>query len=75
MNIRGIPMLDINGSSFAMGIQFEGHRVLGDIEHAAMPYFEQGAEKIDHICAVASRHGRDCRAASVERTPESGRPL
>lgn len=68
MNIRVIPRLDIKGPNLVKGIHFEGLRVLGKPEHFARHYFEQGADELIYMDAVASLYGRNSLEAIVERT-------
>ena len=68
MNIRIIPRLDIKGPNLVKGIHFEGLRVLGKPENFARHYFEQGADELIYMDAVASLYGRNSLAAIVERT-------
>jgi imidazole glycerol-phosphate synthase subunit HisF len=68
MNLRIIPRLDIKGPNLVKGIHFEGLRVLGKPENFARHYFEQGADELIYMDAVASLYGRNSLAAIVERT-------
>ena len=68
MNIRVIPRLDIKGPNLVKGIQFEGLRVLGKPEHFARVYYEQGADELIYMDAVASLYGRNSLLDIVERT-------
>lgn len=68
MNIRIIPRLDIKGPNLVKGIHFEGLRVLGKPENFARHYFEQGADELIYMDAVASLYGRNSLEAIVERT-------
>jgi cyclase len=68
MNIRIIPRLDIKGPNLVKGIHFEGLRVLGKPENFARYYFEQGADELIYMDAVASLYGRNSLGAIVERT-------
>lgn len=68
MNIRVIPRLDIKGPNLVKGIHLEGLRVLGKPEHFARAYFEQGADELIYMDAVASLYGRNSLQAIVERT-------
>jgi cyclase len=68
VNIRIIPRLDIKGPNLVKGIHFEGLRVLGKPENFARHYFEQGADELIYMDAVASLYGRNSLAAIVERT-------
>jgi cyclase len=68
MNLRIIPRLDIKGPNLVKGIHFEGLRVLGKPENFARHYFEQGADELIYMDAVASLYGRNSLGAIVERT-------
>jgi len=68
VNIRIIPRLDIKGPNLVKGIHLEGLRVLGKPEHFARHYFEQGADELIYMDAVASLYGRNSLEAIVERT-------
>ena len=68
MNIRIIPRLDIKGPNLVKGIHFEGLRVLGKPENFARHYFEQGADELIYMDAVASLYGRNSLAPIIERT-------
>jgi imidazole glycerol-phosphate synthase subunit HisF len=68
MNIRIIPRLDIKGPNLVKGIHFEGLRVLGKPEHFARYYYENGADELIYMDAVASLYGRNSLLDIVERT-------
>lgn len=68
MNIRIIPRLDIKGPNLVKGIHFEGLRVLGKPERFARYYYEQGADELIYLDAVASLYGRNSLLEIVERT-------
>ncbi len=68
MNIRIIPRLDIKGPNLVKGVQFEGLRVLGKPEQFARYYYEQGADELIYMDAVASLYGRNSLRDIVERT-------
>jgi cyclase len=50
------------------GIHFEGLRVLGKPEEFARHYYEQGADELIYMDAVASLYGRNSLLDMVERT-------
>ncbi len=54
VNIRIIPRLDIKGPNLVKGIHFEGLRVLGKPERFARYYYENGADELIYMDAVAS---------------------
>jgi cyclase len=66
--IRVIPRLDIKGPNLVKGIHFEGLRVLGKPEDFARFYYENGADELIYIDAVASLYGRNSLVDIVERT-------
>lgn len=68
MHVRIIPRLDIKGPNLVKGVHFEGLRVLGKPEAFARRYYEQGADELIYMDAVASLYGRNSLAAIVERT-------
>lgn len=68
--LRVIPRLEIKGENLVKGIQFEGIRVLGKPEWFARAYYEEGADELLFIDAVASLYGRNNLAEIVRRTAE-----
>jgi len=68
MNIRIIPRLDIKGPNLVKGIHFEGLRVLGKPENFARYYYENGADELIYMDAVASLYGRNSLLEIVEKT-------
>ena len=68
MTIRIIPKLDIKGPNLVKGIHFEGLRVLGKPEQFARYYYENGADELIYMDAVASLYGRNSLLNIVERT-------
>ncbi len=68
MYIRIIPRLDIKGPNLVKGINFEGLRVLGKPEDFARHYYENGADELIYMDAVASLYGRNSLFDIVERT-------
>ncbi len=68
MNIRIIPRLDIKGPNLVKGIRFEGLRVLGKPEYFARHYYENGADELLYMDAVASLYGRNSLLDIVEKT-------
>src|SRR5213076_37765 len=67
-NIRIIPRLDIKGPNLVKGIHLEGLRVLGKPEFFARHYYEQGADELLYVDAVASLYNRNSLLQIVERT-------
>lgn len=68
MNVRIIPRLDIKGPNLVKGIHLEGLRVLGKPEYFARYYYENGADELIYMDAVASLYGRNSLLEIVERT-------
>ena len=68
MNIRVIPRLDIKGPNLVKGVHMEGLRVLGKPERFARYYYEQGADELIYMDAVASLYGRNSLLHIVEKT-------
>lgn len=68
MNVRIIPRLDIKGPNLVKGIRFEGLRVLGKPESFARYYYENGADELIYMDAVASLYGRNSLLDIVEKT-------
>lgn len=66
--IRIIPRLDIKGPNIVKGIQFEGLRVLGKPEHFARYYYENGADELIYMDAVASLYGRNSLIDIIRKT-------
>lgn len=69
-NLRLIARLDIKGPNLIKGIQFEGVRVVGDPQSFARRYYQQGADEILYMDAVASLYGRETMEDIVRRTAE-----
>ena len=67
MNIRIIPKLDIKGPNLVKGIHFEGLRVLGKPEDFARFYYENGADELFYMDAVASLYGRNSLLEIVQK--------
>jgi imidazole glycerol-phosphate synthase subunit HisF len=68
MNVRITPRLDIKGPNLVKGIRFEGLRVLGKPEDFARFYYENGADELIYMDAVASLYGRNSLHNIIERT-------
>lgn len=69
-NVRLIPRLDIKGPNLIKGIHLEGVRVIGDPNEFARKYYEEGADEILYIDAVASLYGRDNLVDIVRHTTQ-----
>jgi cyclase len=68
LSIRIIPRLDIKGPNLVKGIHLEGLRVLGKPEHFARYYYENGADELFYMDAVASLYGRNSLTEIIEKT-------
>jgi cyclase len=68
MNLRIIPRLDIKGPNLVKGIRLEGLRVLGKPEHFARYYYENGADELFYMDAVASLYGRNSLVEIIRST-------
>lgn len=58
-NIRLIPRLDIKGANLIKGIHLEGLRVIGDPNEYAVKYYNNGADELIFMDAVASLYERN----------------
>ncbi|MFH1058082.1 MAG: imidazole glycerol phosphate synthase cyclase subunit [Pseudomonadota bacterium] len=68
MSVRIIPRLDIKGPNLVKGVHLEGLRVLGKPERFARHYYEQGADELFYMDAVASLYERNSLLDIIERT-------
>ncbi len=68
MSVRIIPRLDIKGPNLVKGIHLEGLRVLGKPEQFARHYYENGADELFYMDAVASLYGRNSLVEIIENT-------
>jgi cyclase len=68
MSLRVIARLDIKGPNLVKGIHLEGLRVLGKPEDFAAHYYEQGADELIYMDAVASLYQRNSLLEIVRRT-------
>jgi len=68
MSVRIIPRLDIKGPNLVKGIHMEGLRVLGKPEQFARFYYENGADELFYMDAVASLYGRNSLLDMVNKT-------
>ena len=66
--MRVIGRLDIKGPNLVKGVHLEGLRVLGQPEHFARFYAEQGADELLYMDVVASLYGRNSLNDMIERT-------
>ena len=68
MVMRIIPRLDIKGPNLVKGVQLEGLRVLGKPWWFARHYYEQGADELIYMDAVASLYDRNSLLHFVKQT-------
>lgn len=69
-NLRLIARLDIKGPHLIKAIQLEGVRKVGDPNEFARRYYDQGADEILYMDAVASLYDREMLLKIVERTAQ-----
>ncbi len=69
-NLRLIARLDVKGPHLIKGIQLEGVRKIGDPHEFAVRYYNEGADEIIYMDAVASLYDRDMLLKLVERTAQ-----
>lgn len=69
--IRLIPRLDIKGANLIKGIKLEGLRKLGSPNEFARAYYEQGADELLYMDAVASLYGRNSLTELIKETVKS----
>ena len=70
-NLRLIPRLDIKGPNLIKGIHLEGLRVIGDPQEYATQYYNEGADELIYIDAVASLYQRNNLTDIVRRTAQN----
>jgi cyclase len=58
-NVRLIARLDIKGPNLIKVIHLEGLRIIGPPNEYALKYYEQGADELIYMDAVASLYGRN----------------
>ena len=66
-----IPRLDIKGPNLIKGIHLEGLRVIGDPQEYATQYYNEGADELIYIDAVASLYQRNNLTDIVRRTAQN----
>jgi cyclase len=64
---RIIPCLDVKDGRVVKGVQFRGHRAVGDIVEHAMRYREEGADELVFYDIGASAEGRSLDTEWVRR--------
>lgn len=68
---RIIARLDIKGDRLIKSVQLDGVRVVGDPRESAQRYYQQGADELLFMDAVASLYGRNHLAEVIRYTAES----
>jgi len=69
-NFRIMVRMDIKGPHLIKGIHLEGLRKIGDPQAFAQRYYDEGADELIYMDAVASLYGRNNLSEIVERTAE-----
>ena len=67
-NTRLIARLDIKGPNLIKGVHLEGLRVIGNSQDYAYRYYEQGADELLYMDAVASLYGRNHLAEIIKNS-------
>ena len=70
MSLRLIARLDIKGEKLIKGVHLEGLRKIGEPNQFARKYFEQGADEIIYMDAVASLYGRNHLSNLIRQSAE-----
>jgi len=65
-NTRLIARLDIKGPNLIKGVHLEGLRVIGNPQDFAYRYYQQGADELIYMDAVASLYGRNHLARIIK---------
>ena len=65
-NKRLIARLDIKGPNLIKGVHLEGLRVIGNPQDYAYRYYQQGADELIYMDAVASLYGRNHLAEIIK---------
>lgn len=69
--IRLIARLDIKGPNLIKGINLEGLRVIGPPNEFALMYYQQGADELIYMDAVASLYGRNSLGEIVQSAAQN----
>lgn len=67
-NTRLIARLDVKGANLIKGVHLEGLRVIGDPQDCAYRYYQQGADELIYMDAVASLYGRNHLAEIIKES-------
>lgn len=70
-NVRIISRLDIKGPNLIKGVHLEGLRVVGNPNEFAYNYYEEGADELIFMDAVASLYGRNQLREIIEQATEN----
>ena len=68
--LRIISRLDVKNETVVKGIHFEGLRVVGNPIKMATKYYQEGADEIIYVDAVASLYGRNSILDIVNKSAE-----
>lgn len=68
---RLIARLDVKGDKLIKSVQLDGVRVVGDPAESARKYYQQGADELLFMDAVASLYGRNHLAEVIRYTAEN----
>ncbi len=71
MTPRLIPRLDVKDGQLVKGMQLEGLRNLGEASKFAKYYYENGADEILYVDAVASLYGRNSLNEHIKKISKS----
>jgi cyclase len=69
--LRLIPRLDIKGRNLIKGIHLEGLRKIGNPKEFAQLYYQQGADELIYMDAVATLYGRNSLTDIIKETVKS----
>ena len=69
-HIRIIPRLDVKNDTIVKGIHLEGLRVVGNPQELALKYYENGADELLYMDAVASLYERNSLHDIISKTSE-----
>lgn len=68
---RVIARLDIKGNNLIKSVQLEGLRVIGDPNEYAIKYYEDGADELIFMDAVASLYGRNNLSGLIKKASDN----
>jgi imidazole glycerol-phosphate synthase subunit HisF len=70
-NVRIIPRLDVKNNTIVKGIHLEGLRIVGNPQESALKYYENGADELLYMDAVASLYERNSLHDIISKTAEN----